>query len=47
MSQVPLYVLTVQGYLAHQKKPPPPTGPSEGPRHMPTVGSQAEAFCCE
>ena len=28
----------IQGYLAH-KKPPPPLGPSQKPRHCPTVGS--------
>ena len=27
-----------KGYLAH-KKPPPPLGPPQGPRHMPPVGS--------
>ena len=28
----------LQGYLAH-KKPPPPVGPPQGPRHSPTAGS--------
>jgi len=28
----------VQGYLAH-KKPPNPEGPTQDPRHGPTVGS--------
>ena len=28
----------LQGYLAHQKQPPP-LEPPEGPRHSPTVGS--------
>ena len=32
----------LQGYLAH-KKPPPPLGPPQGPRHSPTVGSYGEA----
>ena len=29
---------SLQGYLAHQK-PPPPLGSPLGPRHRPTVGS--------
>ena len=36
----------LQGYLAH-KKPPPPLGPPEGPRHEPTAGSQGGAVVCE
>ena len=28
----------LQGYLAHNKSPPP-LGPPQGPRHMPAVGS--------
>jgi len=30
--------VTLQGYLAH-KKPPPPLGPPQDRRHSPTVGS--------
>jgi hypothetical protein len=33
----------LQVYLAH-KKPRPPLGPPEGPRHRPTVGSYGQAF---
>ena len=33
----------MQGYLAHEK-PPPPLGPPEDPGHSPTVGSQGEAY---
>ena len=29
--------IPIQGYLAHNK-PPPPLGPPQGPRHIPTVG---------
>ena len=34
---------TVQGYLAHNKTPPP-LGPPQGPRHRLTVGSYGGAF---
>jgi len=30
---------TLQRYLAHKKPPPSPLGPSQGPRHSPTVRS--------
>ena len=36
----------LQGYLAH-KKPPPPLGPPEGPRHKPTVGCYGRAVSYE
>ena len=32
------YKDNLQGYLAHEKTPPP-LGPSQGPRDRPTVGS--------
>jgi hypothetical protein len=34
------------GYLAH-KKQPPPLGPPNGPRHIPTVGSEEGAVSFE
>ena len=36
----------LQGYLAH-KQPPPPTGPPQGPRLRPTVGSYDGVFSYE
>ena len=35
--------VTLQGYLAHEKTPPPPGTPKD-PRHRPTVGSEGVAF---
>ena len=29
----------LEGYLAHERLPPPPLGPPQEPRHGPTVGS--------
>ena len=58
MREVPLYkrdflnklkwktFMTLQGYLAQKKQPPPP-GPPLGPRHGRTVGSYGEAFSYE
>ena len=41
------YRRSVQGYLAHNKKQPPPQGPPQGPRNIPTAGSQEGAVSYE
>ena len=43
---VQIYNVVVQGYLAH-KKPPPPQGPPEGPRHKLNVGCEGGAVSYE